>query len=135
MRATPPVITILLAGLLLAACAGREPPPLPAPAAARPVVVQGAMDLEVKKLASELDNMTQETVQGWTFWSGTLDGYPVVVSKTLKGVSNAAAASRPSSAAKRRIVRAFGSWPALPSERIKSSGFQSAMLLPWPPAR
>jgi adenosylhomocysteine nucleosidase len=92
MRATPLVIATLLAGMLLAACAGREAPP-PAPAAARPVVVQGAMDLEVKKLASALENVTEETVQGWTFWSGTLDGYPVVVSKTLKGVSNAAAAT------------------------------------------
>src|ERR1700694_4649801 len=94
MRATPLVIATLLAGMLPAACARREaPPPAPPAAAGRPVVVQGAMDLEVKKLASDLENVTEETVQGWTFWSGTLDGYPVVVSKTLKGISNAAAAT------------------------------------------
>jgi adenosylhomocysteine nucleosidase len=57
------------------------------------VIVQGAMDLEVTKLASRLDNVRQEKVGGWTFWRGTLDGYPVIVSKTLKGVSNSAAAT------------------------------------------
>ena len=30
---------------------------------------------------------------GWTFWRGTVDGYPVIVSKTMKGVSNTAAAT------------------------------------------
>ncbi|HEV3215827.1 MAG TPA: 5'-methylthioadenosine/S-adenosylhomocysteine nucleosidase [Vicinamibacterales bacterium] len=94
MKVTPRVIATFLAGMVLTACTAREgPPPARAPAAARPVVVQGAMDLEVKKLAGALENVTEETVQGWTFWSGTLDGYPVVVSKTLKGVSNAAAAT------------------------------------------
>jgi adenosylhomocysteine nucleosidase len=59
----------------------------------RPIIVQGAMDLEVKKLASRLDNVRVEKVGGWTFWRGTLDGYPVVVSKTMKGLSNSAAAT------------------------------------------
>jgi len=40
------------------------------------VIVQGAMDLEVKHLAGVLDNVSVEKVQGWTFWRGTLDGYP-----------------------------------------------------------
>jgi adenosylhomocysteine nucleosidase len=59
----------------------------------RPVVVQGAMNLEVKKFAGRLDNVSVEKVGGWTFWRGTLDGYPVIVSKTMKGVANAAAAT------------------------------------------
>jgi adenosylhomocysteine nucleosidase len=59
----------------------------------RPVIVQGAMDLEVMKFASRLDNVSVEQVSGWTFWRGTLDGYPVIVSKTNKGMSNAAAAT------------------------------------------
>ena len=59
----------------------------------RPVIVQGAMDLEVKKFASRLANVTVEKVGGWTFWRGTLDGYPVIVSKTMKGLSNSAAAT------------------------------------------
>jgi adenosylhomocysteine nucleosidase len=44
-------------------------------------------------LAGALEHVSEEKIDGWTFWSGTLDGYPVVVSKTLKGMSNAAAAT------------------------------------------
>jgi adenosylhomocysteine nucleosidase len=62
----------MLACALLTACATRE--------AVRPVVVQGAMDVEIRKLAGVLQN-------------GTIDGYPVVISKTLKGMENAAAAT------------------------------------------
>jgi adenosylhomocysteine nucleosidase len=51
------------------------------------------MDLEVRKLAATLSNVTEERVQGWIFWRGTVDGYPVIVSKTLKGMPNAAAAT------------------------------------------
>src|SRR3954464_1252494 len=70
---------------LLAACGPRD--------AARPIVVQGAMDVEVRKLAGAIDNASEEHVGGWTFWRGTLGGYPIVISKTLKGMENAAAAT------------------------------------------
>ncbi len=92
MSATPRVTAMLLAGALLTACVTREAT-APSRTFERPVVVQGAMDVEIKKLAGALENVKEEKVQGWTFWSGTLDGYPVVISKTLKGVSNAAAAT------------------------------------------
>jgi adenosylhomocysteine nucleosidase len=59
----------------------------------RPVVVQGAMQIEVEQLARRLDGATEDHVGAWTFWRGTIDGFPVVVSKTLKGVTNAAAAT------------------------------------------
>jgi adenosylhomocysteine nucleosidase len=59
----------------------------------RPVIVQGAMQLEIEKLVGRLDRSRVERVGGWTFWSGSLDGHPVIVSKTLKGMSNAAAAT------------------------------------------
>ena len=75
----------LLACVLLTACAAREAP--------RPIVVQGAMDVEIRKLAGAIQNATEERVSGWTFWRGTIDGYPVVISKTLKGMENAAAAT------------------------------------------
>jgi adenosylhomocysteine nucleosidase len=51
------------------------------------------MPIETSKLAERLDHVEVERVGGWTFWRGRLDGYPVIVSKTLKGVSNAAAAT------------------------------------------
>ena len=51
------------------------------------------MQLEIEKLVSRLADVKLERVGAWSFWRGTLDGYPVIVSKTLKGVSNAAAAT------------------------------------------
>ena len=65
----------------------------PAAPAPPPIVVQGAMDVEITRLAGAIENAREEKVQGWTFWRGTVDGYPVVVSKTLKGMANAAAAT------------------------------------------
>jgi len=83
-----------LAAALLTACVARDAAaPARASAAARPVIVQGAMDVEIRKLAGALDHAEEQTVRGWTFWRGAVDGYPVVVSKTLKGTSNAAAAT------------------------------------------
>ncbi len=76
---------VVLACVLLTACGAREP--------VRPIVVQGAMDVEIRKLAAAIQNATEEHVSGWTFWRGTIDGYPVVISKTLKGMENAAAAT------------------------------------------
>ena len=63
------------------------------PTSPRPIVVQGAMPSETDRLVAKLDNATAEKVGGWTFWVGTIDGYPVIVSRTLKGMSNAAAAT------------------------------------------
>ena len=88
------IATSCLASALLTACVAREAAaPARASASTRPVVVQGAMDVEVRKLTASLDHAEVEKVKGWTFWRGTIDGYPVVVSKTLKGLSNAAAAT------------------------------------------
>jgi adenosylhomocysteine nucleosidase len=93
-RASPRLMATVFAGALLTACVARDAAaPAPASAAARPVIVQGAMDVEIKKLAAALENGVEQKISGWTFWSGTIDGYPVVVSKTLKGMENAAAAT------------------------------------------
>lgn len=58
-----------------------------------PIVVQGAMPVESQLLADALQNRTEERVQAWTYWKGTIDGYPVIVSKTQKGMTNAAAST------------------------------------------
>jgi adenosylhomocysteine nucleosidase len=93
MNSTHRVIAAPLACVLLCtACVTRDTTAR-APAGARPIVVQGAMDVEIRKLAGAIENPTEEKVGGWTFWRGTIDGYPVVISKTLKGMSNAAAAT------------------------------------------
>ena len=88
------IVSTLVAMVLLTGCVGRDAAaPARASSSPRPVVVQGAMDVEIRKLAGALENATEEKVQAWTFWRGTVDGYPVVVSKTLKGMSNAAVAT------------------------------------------
>jgi len=84
---------LVVASALLAACVGRDGSPARASTSVRPVVVQGAMDIEIRALARALDHAEEEHVKGWTFWRGAIDGYPVIASKTLKGVSNAAAAT------------------------------------------
>lgn len=85
MNTKPALGVTLLVVSLLTACAARDTP--------RPIVVQGAMDVEIQKLARVIEHATEEHVSGWTFWRGTIDGYPVVISKTLKGMENAAAAT------------------------------------------
>src|SRR5215510_14030584 len=96
MLPSPPMfhgIAALLACVLLTACTparGGRPtgaPPL------QPIVMQGAMDVEVRKLTAALEGATQTQVAGWTFWTGTIAGYPVVVSKTRRGTTNASAAT------------------------------------------
>src|SRR6185295_10861741 len=88
------LIGVALAVALLTACVSRDPTrPASASAGPRPVVLQGAMGVEVQRLAALLTDASEEHVRAWTFWRGTVDGYPVIVSKTLKGMENAAAAT------------------------------------------
>src|SRR3954452_17985535 len=84
-KRAPSLLAAMAAGTMMTACVTRE--------VARPIVVQGAMDVEIRALAASLQNAAEEHVSGWTFWRGTIDGYPVVVSKTLKGMENVAAAT------------------------------------------
>jgi len=92
-RVLPSTATWLAVALLTACTTRDRDAPAPASPTARPVLVQGAMDVEVNKLAAMLENTTEQKLQAWTFWRGTLNGYPVVISKTLKGMANAAAAT------------------------------------------
>jgi adenosylhomocysteine nucleosidase len=82
------LVGILPVALVCGACsaASSSTPP-------RPLVVQGAMDAEIRKLVAAIEKPIEERVGGWTFWVGTLDGAPVVISKTMKGMENAAAAT------------------------------------------
>lgn len=59
----------------------------------RPIVVQGAMPVETERFISRLADVRVETVAGWSFWLGRLDGYPVIVSRTQKGMASVAAAT------------------------------------------
>ncbi|WMJ79329.1 5'-methylthioadenosine/S-adenosylhomocysteine nucleosidase [Clostridium sp. MB40-C1] len=61
--------------------------------AVRPIVIQGAMDVETQSLVKQLQNAEKVTYGGWTFWKGTIDKFPVVVAKTEIGMTNAAAST------------------------------------------
>ncbi|SFG97669.1 adenosylhomocysteine nucleosidase [Desulfotomaculum arcticum] len=59
----------------------------------QPIVIQGAMDIEMQDMVAALKNPKEITYGGWTFWQGTIDKQPVVISRTEVGVTNAAAAT------------------------------------------
>lgn len=59
----------------------------------RPILVQGAMIVEVKDIINTLENSSEESIGCWGFYKGTIDGYPVIVSKTEMGMTNSAAAT------------------------------------------
>ncbi|MFI3227786.1 MAG: 5'-methylthioadenosine/S-adenosylhomocysteine nucleosidase [Clostridia bacterium] len=59
----------------------------------RPILIQGAMDIEVHLLIHELDAVLDQTIGGFDFYKGFLRGYPVVISKTNIGMSNASCAT------------------------------------------
>lgn len=58
-----------------------------------PVIIQGALDIETDHIVSQLKNVKEKTYGAWKFWEGTYQGYPVVVSRTLMGMTDAAAAT------------------------------------------
>lgn len=58
-----------------------------------PVVIQGALNIETDHMVSQLKNVKVKTYGAWQFWEGTYQGYPIVVSRTLMGMSDAAAAT------------------------------------------
>ncbi|MDQ0483807.1 5'-methylthioadenosine/S-adenosylhomocysteine nucleosidase [Guptibacillus hwajinpoensis] len=62
-------------------------------AAQKPVIVQGPMPIEAEEFAQKLDDVKEETSGSFVFYKGTLDGYPVIVTKTGKGMENTAAAT------------------------------------------
>ncbi|MFT4020501.1 MAG: 5'-methylthioadenosine/S-adenosylhomocysteine nucleosidase [Acinetobacter sp.] len=58
-----------------------------------PVVIQGALDIETDHLVSKLSNVKTKTYGGWQFWEGKYKGYPIVISRTRMGMTDAAAAT------------------------------------------
>ncbi len=59
----------------------------------QPIMIQGPMPIEAEYFASLLSNVTVEASGNAVFYKGTLQGYPVVVAKTGKGLENTAAAT------------------------------------------
>ena len=59
----------------------------------RPLLIQGAMDVETEIMMAALENKEDVTLGAWKYTKGTLDGYPVVISRTRIGMTNAAAST------------------------------------------
>ena len=57
----------------------------------RPILIQGPMPIEAEKFAKKLTDVKIEKSGSFVFYIGTLDNYPVIVSKTGKGMENTAA--------------------------------------------
>ena len=56
----------------------------------RPVVIFGAMDVEVDLLIDRTGPCHREEIGMWRFYEGSLDGWPTVIAETLMGSINAA---------------------------------------------
>ncbi|MUJ27385.1 5'-methylthioadenosine nucleosidase [Aliivibrio fischeri] len=59
----------------------------------KPIIIQGPMPIEAQHFAALLDNVVIEKSGLFVFYKGTLNGYPVIVSQTGKGLENTAAAT------------------------------------------
>lgn len=60
----------------------------------RPILIQGPMPIEAENFAERLENVEiEQSGSTFEFYIGTVDGYPVIVSKTGKGMENTAAAT------------------------------------------
>ncbi|MGL4738706.1 MAG: 5'-methylthioadenosine/S-adenosylhomocysteine nucleosidase [Cellulosilyticaceae bacterium] len=59
----------------------------------RPLLIQGAMDVETEIMMAALENPEDITLGVWKYTKGTIDGYPVVIGRTRIGMSNAAAST------------------------------------------
>lgn len=83
------LLSLLLTLLLLVSIAV----PVLGEEASRPILIQGAMDLETSTMMEALEGAETQVLYGYTFVTGKLDGYPVVISKTQVGMVNAAAST------------------------------------------
>lgn len=62
-------------------------------ASQRPIVIQGAMDVETQFLIEQLKDVEEINYGGWKFFKGSIDNYPIVIAKTEIGITNAAAST------------------------------------------
>ncbi len=58
-----------------------------------PIIIQGPMPIEAENFAKRLKNVKEEKSGSFVFYKGTLNNYPVIVTKTGKGMENTAAAT------------------------------------------
>lgn len=59
----------------------------------RPILLEGAMDIETTTMISALSNPTSYKLSQWDYVAGTYNGYPVVVCRTEQGLANTGAST------------------------------------------
>ncbi len=59
----------------------------------RPILIQGAMDVETDYLVSSLNEVESVVLGGFHFWTGTFGRHQLVVSRTDVGIARCAAAT------------------------------------------
>lgn len=59
----------------------------------RPILIQGAMDVELENLKHKISDLEKKDIDGYEFYIGNLKKYPIVISKTEVGVINSTIAT------------------------------------------
>ena len=59
----------------------------------RPILIQGALELETEYIVKHLSNLEKLTINGYDFYKGTIDGKDIVVSTIKVGTVNSAVAT------------------------------------------
>ncbi len=59
----------------------------------QPIIIQGAMDMEVEELLKLVDIKKEEDINGFKFYIGRINEYPIIISQTQVGVINASMAT------------------------------------------
>ena len=59
----------------------------------RPILIQGAIDIEINYLITILEDVEIETIGTYKYFKGKINNYPVIVSKTKIGQTNAGAST------------------------------------------
>lgn len=58
-----------------------------------PIIVQGAMSMEVEELLKSIEIEKEENLYGFKFWIGNINNYPIIISETQIGMINASMAT------------------------------------------
>lgn len=59
----------------------------------KPIIIQGAMHMEIEELLKNISIEKEEIVSGFKFFFGDLNAYPIIISETQIGIINASMAT------------------------------------------
>lgn len=59
----------------------------------RPILLQGAMEVEISNFKEVITDLEEITIYGYEFFKGNFEGYPIIVSKTKVGLIEASIAT------------------------------------------